>query len=1350
MLKPILVAFLYAYSFVYSFAQPLQFRTLNVKDGLSQGYISSLFQDSRGFVWIGTAFGLNRYDGYECRAYLPNNLDQWSLHANLVFGFAEDKTGLLWMGTENGLAVMDPYTDRVVHLNALTKEVADLKTRKVLVDGNGKIWFSQETPEGTKIYAIETDASLKNSIRNNLKTPYRLRINVVPLPADWQGNLRLLFQTSDSTAIIANAKGLFYNINLLNKSIQPVAKTAITSILPGQSFLLENATHTGGVFIPANVDFSNPMAIDHQNEYFRAFDEKTILLRFSDTKVYEINKVGGTAKEDGSTQLSTCLNLDQTTSFARMLDRNGNIWVGTTGDGIRIISPASKIIQSVFQDVNVYNLTVLPDGKVWPGLYQSDRLLDLPTHQSSATPWLHTLLKGETVQSVLSVPEENAIYLVINQKGQKLLFARYDLTTRKTQRLTTAIQHYTEAPLYLIKDQSGCIWVAGYQGDIIRYNPQTGASAVWNIQSQLPAKSPPSLFNIRCMVLDHLGNIWIGNDAGLIKISQQGLQPDFKAYYNDTQKSPLFRSNGIFCIYPDPADQQILWLGTLGSGLAQFNIARESVHYVEVNPSKANLMILGIVPDDNNNLWLSTNQGIFCFKPGSNTLFKFNAFDLNFNASAYGKINNNLMVYGSSNGIITANPRLLEQPKNQDYQVCFTNIKVNSALDKHSEKRITLFTPNNEPVLYLSHLENALTIGFSAPASQNPSDLLYRYRILGITKNWVELGNLHVIELVGLQPGQYTLEIQGSNTESNWNEAAVTRAFIHVSPPWFRSNWAYAAYLLLLVLALYSLYQLDRKRLIRQHENEMNIQELSRLKKIDSFKNRFFAYIAHEFKSPLTIILGINELINNSDATSKPLLYHDAIRREGNNMLTLIDEMVDVTKIQDNSIQLHYEKIDVVPFVRHFLEAYKPITDTNNIILKWKSPLEALMVDLDTTRTKYIMNNLISNAIRFTPSGGSISVLVDLIEPQTLALEITDTGTGISEYDLPRIFDKYYQADTGSKQAHSFGLGLSFVKDLVDLMQGGIAVTSTVSQGTTFTITLPIQTPSLITPIDASNHIRPQESEEISQELPQNHELPLLMVVEDNPAILSYLQICLQTNFRLIIARNGAEGFKVAISEIPDLILTDIIMPIMDGLEMTHQIKTHQMTSHIPVVMLSAKNEVNDRIIGQQQGADAYLGKPFNDQVLLHTLQNLYALQQRWKERYAPMGNSQFDLSQASALPENFSATSVSYTDAFMQAVLNAIEENYASDQFDTTRLCNILGISRAQLYRKFTKISDQSVMEILRNYRLEKSVELLKNHPALSTQEIAYRVGIKEHSHFSLIFKKRYNMTPSEMRKTV
>ena len=1350
MLKTILVAFLYAYSFVYSFAQPLQVRTLNVKDGLSQGYISSLFQDSRGFVWIGTAFGLNRYDGYECRAYLPNNLDQWSLHANLVFGFAEDKTGLLWMGTENGLAVMDPYTDRVVHLNALTKEVADLKTRKVLVDGNGKIWFSQETPEGTKIYAIETDVSLKNSIRNNLKTPYRLRINVVPLPADWQGNLRLLFQTSDSTAIIANAKGLFYNLNLLNKSIQPVSKAAFASIIPGQPFLLENATHTGGVFIPANFDFSNPMAIDHQNEYFKTFDEKTILLSFSDTKVTEIKQVAGTAEAEGFMQFSTGMNLDQPTSFARMLDRNGNIWVGTTGDGIRIISPASKIIQSVFQDVNVYNLTVLPDGKVWPGIYQSDRLLDLSTHESSTTPWQHTLLKDEKVQSVLSVPEENAIYLVINQNGQKLLFARYDLTIRKTQRLTTAIQHYTEAPLYLIKDQSGCIWVAGYQGDIIRYNPQTGASDVWNIQSQLPAGSPPALFNIRCMVLDHIGNIWIGNDAGLIKISQTGLQPNFKAYYNVAQKSPIFRSNGIFCMYPDPVDEQILWLGTLGSGLAQFNIAGESVHYVEVNPSKANLMVVGIVPQDNNNLCLGTNQGIFCLKPGNNTLFKFNEFDFNINASAFGKTKDNLLVFGSSNGLITVNPLLLQHPKNQDNQVCFTQIKVNSALNKHSEKRIIRFTPNNEPELYLSHLENALTIGFSAPATQNPSNLQYRYRMLGITKNWVELENIHVIELVGLQPGQYTLEIQASNTESNWNEAVVTRAFIHISPPWFRSNWAYAAYLLLLVPALYSLYQLDRKRLIRQHENEMNIQELSRLKKIDSFKNRFFAYIAHEFKSPLTIILGINELIHKSDAPLKPLIYHDAIRREGNNMLTLIDEMVDVTKIQDNSIQLHYEKIDVVPFVRHILEAYKPITDINNIILKWESPFEALMVDLDAIRTKYILNNLISNAIRFTPSGGIVSVLVDQKEPQALTLEITDTGTGISEYDLPYIFDKYYQADTGSKNAHSFGLGLSFVKDLVDLMQGSIAVKSTVSQGTTFTITFPIQSQAVITPIYVSDHIAPIESEEISPEFSQNNDMPLLLLVEDNPAILSYLQICLQSNFRLIVARNGEEGLKLAISEIPDLILTDIMMPIMDGLEMTHQIKTNQMTSHIPVVMLSAKNEVNDRIIGQQQGADAYLGKPFNDQELLYTLQNLYALQQRWKDRYAHMGNSPFDMSQASPLKEYFSATSVSYTDAFMQAVLNAIEENYASDQFDINRLCILMGISRAQLYRKLAKISDQSVMEILRNYRLEKSVELLKNHPELNTQEIAYRVGIKEHSHFSLIFKKRYNMTPSEMRKTV
>lgn len=544
-------------------------------------------------------------------------------------------------------------------------------------------------------------------------------------------------------------------------------------------------------------------------------------------------------------------------------------------------------------------------------------------------------------------------------------------------------------------------------------------------------------------------------------------------------------------------------------------------------------------------------------------------------------------------------------------------------------------------------------------------------------------------------------------------------------------------------------FRYQRKRMALEFTANLNQKEMERLQSMDDFKNRFFAYIAHEFKTPLTIIMGASEQIRRLVPAGNARQYPEAIAREGNNMLNLINEMIDVTRLQDKSIKPNYDRINMVEFLRNVTASHKSLADLNRIHLEFVCHLPELFTDMDPLRTQYILNNLLSNAIQHTPPNGKITVSLEKPDGNNAMICVSDNGKGISPEDIPHIFEKYYRASEETKPQYNFGLGLSFVRELTEMLNGTVSVSSNPGMLTVFTLELPLKahTGATSSP-DYLHHTKTDTLEfTASDAIPPN--APHILIVDDNPAILSYLKSVLKPHFRLSIAKNGQDGMEIAIQEIPDLILTDVMMPVMDGIEMTNLLKSHQLTSHIPVVMLSAKNEAADRIKGQEQGADLYLGKPFNDQELVLAIHNLNKLQQKWKERYATLYAGAENLKTAPDMPEGFNKLSVSTNDAFMQRVLNTFEENYTRENFDAAEIATLMNISKAQLYRKISQISEESVMGMLRNYRLGKAVEFLENQPNMSTKEVAFRVGFKEYSHFSASFKKYFNVAPSEWRKS-
>ena len=1341
---------------IQALTQPLLMKSLSMDDGLSQGYITTLYQDSRGFIWMGTFFGLNRYDGYTVKTYTPNHLDRWSLHANKINCITEDRHGLLWVGTENGVAIVDSYTDRIVHLNTLIDKIPVHDTRKIIIDGRGNIWFYQEKTGSTLLYFLQSDASFLAAVRGKGSLSKSVTYKHIPLPSTLKPPFISFVQQAPDKVVIIDRSGETYRLLLDSQKIQTSNLDDNSHLLPGGSRYLPSKTRTGTLLMPGQA-VNTTMPLENISEVHKLPDGRKLLFRFYDSNIYIFDDQGlakGTSQLDALPVLHT---IDQPSSFARLVDRNGDIWIGTIGYGVRKISTRTSGYTRYAEDVSFYNFVQLPDQQLWTGYLHHDKVVNLSTHKLQQLPWRQQLPDQCQIMAMLYSQRRQAVYQLVRLTDQqKLAFYKYSPKSRRAEYIPLPLEVCTPSPPLIMEDRSGMLWISNQKGEIVRYNPDSGQSERWDYSHLFPAELVHQLV-VRCIIQDTFGNLWLGDGYGLVKISFRDGQPKFKAYHNYNRAGTLFRNNGIFVIQQDPNNANELWLGTLGGGLALFDMHKETVTYYPNGDASNSEVVLGMITDNRNNLWLSTSRGIWCFSTHRRRFINYDAqgslLEPAYNASGYGRLSDGRLLFGAMNGLYVLQPSLLlaEDPFASLNTIQITRFGVNNEDIQYlvDEEKID-FQQESTIKLALRHRENNLSISFAVPYAKNPDLLHYHYKVSGLHDGWIGIGKQRTINLAALAPGRYNIELQVASPEPDKGSHPITRLEVWIAPPWYFSKVAYIIYAILLAAIVLAVIRYDRKRLEMQHETELSIQEMKRLQSLSNFKNKFFAYIAHEFKTPLTIILGISDTLRQRVRSEESLQMLDSVRYEGDNLLRLIDEMVDVTKLQDKTIVLNYQYGDLTSFMRSLKDSYMPLAYSRRIKLIFNNSGDDIFMNFDQQRTRYILSNLINNAFQHTPANGQIVVRLEQYSDRAVKIEVEDSGEGIPQQDLPYIFDKYYQSPATAKSPSTFGLGLSFVKDLLDFMGGSIAVESSMSRGTTFSLVLPDKPPASDSPLNAPQHLLADLPLYAEEQVPRHEDAPTLLVVEDNPALLAFLKKILAPHFNLLTATDGQEGMEKACMEIPDIILTDVVMPLVDGIEMTRKIKTHPLTSHIPVVMLSARADIGDKLKGQQVGADAYLSKPFNTQELINSLTNLYQLQQRWKERYQQLTETYSpDLPVASQSAEvPFQQSSIDSTDEFMQSLLSIFEQYYAQEDFDVQQLCKILLISKTQLYRKLATVSDKSAMELLRDYRLNKAAELIVNYPEMSTKEIAYKVGFRERTHFSTLFTKKFNQTPTQMRK--
>ncbi|MCB0661764.1 MAG: response regulator, partial [Saprospiraceae bacterium] len=784
---------------------------------------------------------------------------------------------------------------------------------------------------------------------------------------------------------------------------------------------------------------------------------------------------------------------------------------------------------------------------------------------------------------------------------------------------------------------------------------------------------------------------------------------------------PIYRIMAI-----EEAGPGIYWLAT-DIGLVKFNTHTNAVEKFATPEGLCNDFIGGMLAEGDSALWLGTNQGLSRFSIASSKFVNFFIDDglttNEFNRASYYKAKNGRMFFGGLHGVNAFFPEEIMESylqRNQKARIILTGF------DKVDEKRgekIKEISFSDKPQLHLYHWDRSFEFHYLLTDYTRPDEIRYAYKLEGYEDRWSEYSKDNSIRFSSLPVGDYTLKVKALDHHGmeHPNQLSVS---LTVHPPWWETTWAYILYFLILSGISYTIFRFYMRRWKLQLELEKEHEEAMRLKELDTFKSRLYTNLTHEFRTPLTVILGMTDQVEE-DPKQHMQEGLDLIRKNGTQLLNLINQLLDLSKLENNVFQLQLVQGDIIAYLRYLGATFKAFAQKHKISLSLQAETDQVIMDFDPEQIKQVMNNLISNAVKFTPSGGTIDINVRQ-ENQELVLEVKDSGGGINASDLEHIFDRFYQAESSeSRRWEGSGIGLAHTRELISLMDGKIEVDSNADPRkgptwTCFSIRLPIRKGENIPAaglIDIPEAMGETKSETKNIQLnsgSENATLPQLLIVEDNPDVVAYLVSCLRGDYQIDVAVNGREGLEKAIEGIPDLIISDVMMPEMDGFELCGILKNDERTSHIPIILLTAKADVKSRLAGLRHGADFYLSKPFHQEELLVTIENLMVIRKKLHEKY-----SKVNLEASSSRSDTVN-TLPDPEDIFLQKFRTIVEQRMSDTAFEMVHLEKALGMSRSQIYRKVKALTGKSPSLFIRSIRLHQGRHLLLTTD-LTISEIAY-----------------------------
>ncbi len=856
----------------------------------------------------------------------------------------------------------------------------------------------------------------------------------------------------------------------------------------------------------------------------------------------------------------------------------------------------------------------------------------------------------------------------------------------------------------------------------------------------------PSLFKdpVTSILVDRNNQIWTGSSS-YGAWCYDPIKSELKNFRHEPSDSNSLTGNVVKNILED--EDGNIWMGT-NNGVTKWNPTTQQFKQYTNEDGLLETEARTLDIDKNGDIWISSYLYIFKYLPDEDRFIPFTAKDgiIGRGFTGYSSYDDDgfLFIEPTLYGIWAFHPDSITH-NTQIPQLNFIGLRVNNqpvqpAQTNNILKKSIYFTDRIE----LEYSQNKFSIQYLAFEYIHPTYIEYAYQLKGYDNSWQNVENRREATYTGVPPGEYTFRVKCKSHQGFWSDPRIITIVVH--PPWYMTLWAYTLWIVLALGVLYFIYRFQLNRKLEQAEARRAIE-------LESAKSKLYTNITHEFRTPLTVILGLASPLPTSpkegDSTYSSLPLEairrelekrfELIRRNGRELLNLVNQMLDLAKLESGSLKINLVQGDVILFLKYLLESFHSLAASKNISLHFSSKEESFIMDYDEEKLQRIISNLITNAIKFTPNKGQVKMHVGLTNIENLSLVISDTGLGIPADRLEKIFDRFYQIDsTSTRQGEGTGIGLALSKELVNLLGGKIKVKSELGKGTQFKITLPVS--QTAEKIATQKKIQPHYFEET---IPLNADsiasktgstdMPLVLIIEDNPDVVYYLNSCLKDQYRLEAAKDGSEGIEMAIELVPDLIISDVMMPEKNGFEVCETIKQHEITSHIPIVLLTAKADETSRIAGLRRGADAYLSKPFSKDELIIRLEKLIELRKKLQEKFSDAKNS---VNPPSQNPEN----------AFIQKVRGIIEQDISDSNLDIPQLARNLAMSRTQLYRKIKALTGQSPSIFIRNIRLQKAKELLQT-TELNISEIAYETGFSDLSHFSRSFKDAFGVSPSDLK---
>jgi len=1386
----VVTIFLILIIFNYSFPQrgKYRFEHLTTENGLFQNVVYSVLQDSKGFLWIGTQDGLIRYDGYNFKVYKHESGNPNSISNNEIETIYIDKNDNLWIGTlGGGLNKYDGETEEFISYQADDQNKFSISSNLVMAiyeDQEGTLWLGTDggglnrfDRSNNQFTSFKKDSLDSNTISNN---------KVYAICEDRSGNFWLgTFGGGLNRFDVKTKKFICYKRDPQNP--KSLSSDKIHKIYEDNDSIIWIGTHLGGLnklvsfseiddspefvhFISRN--FLAPNSLGNNTIWSILEDSDGILWIGTQWGLNICDKVNiqklfrDDPKDPESINYSSIYSLYE--------DKSKILWIGTTGGGLNKLNKNKLCFTSYIHNP-----------------FDKNRLNGAPTNcfyeENDSTIWVGTGSGGINV---------------MNRNSEEFVGYKYD--PAQPRGLVTNIVHQ------IIKDRNGIVWVGTGiglfklltridrpGGPIFEkyFNDPGDASslshnsinsicedkfgALWFgtsdgisiLTSEEQNKSDPKFLiyrndpdnlesisdnYINQIFEDKFGEIWIATNRGGINKYKRDTD-SFIRYKHDPNNVKSINSDLILCIYEDNAGK--MWFGT-GDGICKLNRATHKFNRYSRKDGLAGEIVFGILEDDEKRLWLSTNKGISRFNP---TDITFKNFDENdgllkggYYRRAYLKTKTGEFLFGGLNGFNLFHPDSIKENTHiptiviTDFQL--NNISVSIGLDSLTNRTILSRSIVETREIELKYDDKKISFEFSALDFHIPKKNRYAYMLEGFDDSWNYTdATRRLVTYTNLDPGDYIFKVKGSNNDGHWNEEGVSLSLI-ILPPWWATSWAYILYALIILSIIFFTWKLQLKRIRIKHEYEMSKFETEKLHEIDELKSKFFANISHEFRTPLTLILGpikqiIEQIKDNKTKSELKIVQRNARRLHG-----MVNQLLDLSKLESGKMKLETSRRNIIPLLKGLVLSFASFTERKRITLNFNSEIEELLVFIDKEKIEKIITNLLSNALKFTPEGGNIDFNV-VKRSEEVMLVIKDSGIGIANERLEKIFDRFYQVDgSHTREQEGTGLGLALTKELVELHKGKIEVQSEEGKGSMFIVTLPL----------GKNHLSPEEIIEkdiidekglveqplIEEEIASKEKIletdtaaslneSLLLIVEDNSDVRHYIRTNIEEKYRIIEAINGEDGLKKAIENIPDLIISDVMMPKMDGFEMCTKIRTNEKTSHIPIIMLTAKATSKDKIEGYETGADDYIMKPFNTEELKARIKNLIGMRRKLQEKFS-----------SDDYPPNIQNKKLRKLDEdFMKNVIAVIEKHIAEEEFTIEEFESEFAMSKSQIYRKLKAITGKSPSLYIRSVRLAKAKSMIESQSG-NISEIAYSVGFSSPTYFSKCFKEEFGQSPSDFIK--